>query len=915
MATADRTPIAWRDATVILLGAEALAVAVWLAPASIHIVKWPASGPIRLALLSPAWQLLAWSVGAMALALAAIVGARASRRAAPTLVFAPLVGLWLWLIPYLPWIPDRWPLFLVLAGPLRWVIACAAVISILLNTTRLPAALARLLLIDRRTVFAVSLALYLGFGLYSARETGVGGDEPHYLVITESLLRDHDLKIENNHQQGDYRAFYPGELRPDFFERGKNGEIYSIHAPGLPVLILPAYAAAGRFGVVALMALIAALTMRAVFVLAEQVAGRPPAVLTWLASGFTVPFIPHAWMIFPELPGALLVAWGALWVLETTERSPGRWAWRGVALSLLPWLHTKFIVFLAIFGAAVAWRLLRRPFDNNGPDAQGRPRALVAFALPAVVLTALWFYSFYAIYGSFNPEAPYGSYTGIYVLTSNIPHGLLGLFFDQKFGLFFYSPIYLASVAGAWLMLGRPDTRFLCLVLLATIAAFVGSTARLYMFWGGSSAPARFLVPLLPCLAPLVATAFAHAKHAISRAVLGLWLGISIVVAIAAVVQPGRFMLFSDAHVGGARVLEAIQGSAPLADAAPMFTNPDWASHLGQLALWSLAAAVALAILVVVSRLTQGAGPWRLAGLAAVTFLAAGAVLAAAPAEDGRQSVAERGDLDVLWRFDGNRFRTLDYQTLTRTSPERFRELTTIEINAQPSEVSDAGYTAGPLSLPPGTFDARVWFSGAAARDGEVLVAALPRATFGRRSGSLTNPTSIPFELPVAIRRLSVRVADRRVAESVSRFEIVPVAVVPALERHDIPVRSIESLDARTGAYLIYTDEHAYPEGPVFWSRGTAETRLWVAPAGASKMLLKLSTGPKSGAVTLTVDGQAKTVVMQGGEVKDLAFDLPSGRQIVPLTVQSTVMFRPAEADAKSTDMRGLGCQVRIDLE
>ena len=48
-------------------------------------------------------------------------------------------------------------------------------------------------------------------------------------------------------------------------------------------------------------------------------------------------------------------------------------------MSLLPWLHTKFIVFLAIFGVALAWRLLRRPFDNNGPDAQGRLRALVAF--------------------------------------------------------------------------------------------------------------------------------------------------------------------------------------------------------------------------------------------------------------------------------------------------------------------------------------------------------------------------------------------------------------------------------------------------------------------------------------------------------------------------------------------------------
>jgi hypothetical protein len=49
--------------------------------------------------------------------------------------------------------------------------------------------------------------------------------------------------------------------------------------------------------------------------------------------------------------------------------------------------------------------------------------------------------------------------------------------------------------------------------------------------------------------------------------------------------------------------------------------------------------------------------------------------------------------------------------------------------------------------------------------------------------------------------------------------------------------------------------------------------------------------------------------------VKDVIFDLPPGRSIVPLTVQSTVMFRPAEIDSKSTDTRGLGCQVRISLE
>jgi hypothetical protein len=269
----------------------------------------------------------------------------------------------------------------------------------------------------------------------------------------------------------------------------------------------------------------------------------------------------------------------------------------------------------------------------------------------------------------------------------------------------------------------------------------------------------------------------------------------------------------------------------------------------------------------------------------------------------------------VLWQFDGNRFRTLDYQTLSRTTPDRFRELTTIAVDAQRAQITDTGYTAGPFSLPPGSFEARVWFSGPAARDGEVVIATPPRATFGHRLGMLSDPTSIPFDLPVAIRRLILRVSDRHVAESVSRFEIIPVAVVPALERPDIPVRSIEPLDARASAYLIYTDEHAYPEGPVFWSRGTAETTVWVAPAGASSMTLKLSTGPMSGTVSVSVNGNSQTVAMLGNEVKDVSFRLPPERQIVPLTVRSSTMFRPVEVDAKSTDTRGLGCQVRIGLE
>ena len=53
--------------------------------------------------------------------------------------------------------------------------------------------------------------------------------------------------------------------------RGQNGEIYSIHAPGLPAVLLPAYAIAGYAGALVIMWLMAALMALAVFDLADAV--------------------------------------------------------------------------------------------------------------------------------------------------------------------------------------------------------------------------------------------------------------------------------------------------------------------------------------------------------------------------------------------------------------------------------------------------------------------------------------------------------------------------------------------------------------------------------------------------------------------------------------------------------------------
>ena len=118
-----------RDLATILDACLAAGTAAWLVPASVQIVSWSRVGAGRVAVFAPAYA-LRWSLGAAALAGAALwlLGPRtdgARRRRAHAV--APLAALWVWTIPFVPWLPDRWPLLLVFGGPLRWVVLAAAV--------------------------------------------------------------------------------------------------------------------------------------------------------------------------------------------------------------------------------------------------------------------------------------------------------------------------------------------------------------------------------------------------------------------------------------------------------------------------------------------------------------------------------------------------------------------------------------------------------------------------------------------------------------------------------------------------------------------------------------------------------------------------------------------------------------------
>ena len=886
------------------LGVLAVGVAIWLLPASVHIVEWSDSGPHRLALLASRTRLavlLAASLaGGTALFFSAVLRGG----------LGWLCLLWLWALPFLPWIPDRFPLLLIFAGPLRWLVAAVAAAGLLRELRRRPIGSVSAIRHDkpfnvnaaRLAVFAGSLAVYLALGALHAQAIGPGGDEPHYLIITHSLLDDGDLQIENNHVEGDYRAFWAGPpLRPDYMKRGLNGQIYSIHAPGLAVLVLPVYAIAGYGGVVVFLCLIAALTALAIFDLAFAIAGARAAAITFAAVALTVPFLPHGWLIYPEIPAALIVAWALRWLWGGSDRiAIGRLIGYGALLGLLPWLHTKFVIFLALFGGALLWQLRRRPL------------AAVAFAAPMAVSVAAWLAFFYVTYGTFNPEAPYGDYPRLFVLIRNIPRGLLGLLFDQKFGLLPYAPVYVFSAVGAWLMLRQREWRWLGALLLAVTAIHVGSTTRLYMWWGGNSAPARFLVPILPCLAPPIAVAAARWRSPAARAVLWTTLAASVTIAIGGLADPQRLLLFSDPR-GKGRIVELVQGPAPLASLLPTFAQENWRTPLVALLPWLAAAMIALAAMWVVQRRVRE--PLAVGTYGALIFIGAASLMAVRVLAGERLEAARRGAAEVLWEYDPQRMHALDYGRLARVDQGAVLDLSRIAVDLGSGAAdSTQRMMVGPVSLPAGTYQARIWFSEGAAQDGDVVVSSSERAVYARVSSSVQNPAIVPFQLPFAARRLTVT-ATRAAAQHAVRAEIGPLAVVAPGEREPALARSIEAIPDHPGAYLGYLNEHAYPEGGVFWTRGTGQAEVLVAPGGARRLSLTLFSGPSSADCTVILSGEAQTVKTTAGQTSSVWFAVPPGRRFVPLAIRASAFFRPSDTDPASTDSRGLGCQVRIGLE
>jgi hypothetical protein len=362
-------------------------------------------------------------------------------------------------------------------------------------------------------VFAV-VSLFM-WTLTTHGKFSVSGDEPHYLMISESLRTDGDFDLSNNYAQNDGRLFGHQDLQVELHAaRARNGELRSVHGVGLPVLVLPVYAAAqlvvrlipeetlSRFrtsrGLLVYSIISVSLIALTAFGMAllcdglSRICGARMAAVIAIAVGISPPVLSHGFLIFPEVIALFVSCWVIWFITKSPWPSDARHSvGLALGLGLLPWFHLKFMPFAAALSLVVYWR---RPESFREASASHQWLRPLLFCAPQL-LAIVWLYREWGSPGGAFSSGVLG--TGAMPLSAaSLLHGAIGLLFDRQSGLLAFAPLY--WIIPACILLTWRASRDM---LLPAAMLYLPAAAFEIGWWAGFSPAARYLVPAIPLFA------------------------------------------------------------------------------------------------------------------------------------------------------------------------------------------------------------------------------------------------------------------------------------------------------------------------------------------------------------------------------------------------------------------------------
>jgi hypothetical protein len=329
---------------------------------------------------------------------------------------------------------------------------------------------------------------------------GYSGDEPHYLIVANSLITDGDVDVKNDYLLQRYRRYYPQLIEPQVNTTifgPTSPHWYSAHGVGLPAVLVPALALDDTRGATVEMAAIAVGVLLLTFFWARRfVRERWAAGAAVACLGVSPFFLGLEGRIFPDLPAAALLL-GCLLLLEL--QSPRLWhlAALGVLVGLSPWFHFKNGL---PFGTVEALAVINTARRNTGSRRAGELAVLV---LPALVSAIGYEAAVHDWYGSWLPTAMVPPHNDVLAIEPG--RGLAASLFDSARGLLSINPALLLMLVGVPIWFRCRPRVFLRLALVIAPSIVLQST---FNDWSGGFAPAgRYALQFAPALVPAVAIA------------------------------------------------------------------------------------------------------------------------------------------------------------------------------------------------------------------------------------------------------------------------------------------------------------------------------------------------------------------------------------------------------------------------
>jgi hypothetical protein len=408
-------------------------------------------------------------------------------------------------------------------------------------------------------VLILSISIYILYGSGVIFPTHpITGDEPHYLLITRSLLSDGDINLFNNYRDKDYLQFYPGELESHALPGKKgHGYEYSKHTPGLPLLLVPPYFIGEKMGRIVShlthnpirqpqiliftlhvsMGLLTALLCWIFFLLVRDFTkNQNVALLSWFILAMTSPLFFYSHLIYPEIPASLIIIVVLFRFLSSKDLSSLTFLWIGLGIALLPWLGAKYIILsVGLFGIV---------FISFWKSGRMREKNVLLFMAPIFISSGLFLFYLLSLYGNIWPTSlykgyrPSGSSLSLAIFHFKFSEFFrcgLSYLFDQRVGIFPYSPIYMIFFPGVVLSFVRKKRQTLPLFGMFLLYWCFCSLAY---YWGGYCPPGRALLPVTFILALFMAGALAWGKNPYSLFIQRVFLFFSLGIAFLCAKNP-----------------------------------------------------------------------------------------------------------------------------------------------------------------------------------------------------------------------------------------------------------------------------------------------------------------------------------------------------------------------------------------